>query len=40
MFARFSCIAVVALLASGCANNSPVLGGKNISYGDTRPWKP
>ena len=36
MFARFSFIAVVALLASGCANTSPVLGSKNISYGDTK----
>jgi uncharacterized protein (TIGR02722 family) len=36
MFARFSILAVVAALASGCANTSPVLGGKNISYGDTK----
>jgi hypothetical protein len=33
MFVRFSLLAVVALLASGCSNTSPVLGGKNISYG-------
>ncbi|PRW95595.1 penicillin-binding protein activator LpoB, partial [Pseudomonas fragi] len=36
MFARFSMLAVVALLASGCSNTSPVLGSKNISYGDTK----
>lgn len=36
MFARFSMIAVLALLASGCANTSPTLGSKNISYGDTK----
>ena len=36
MFAHFSCIAVLALLASGCANTSPTLGSKNISYGDTK----
>ena len=36
MFARFSFLAMAALLASGCANNSPVLGGKNISYGDSK----
>ncbi|MGC3080638.1 penicillin-binding protein activator LpoB, partial [Pseudomonas aeruginosa] len=36
MFVRFSLLAVVALLASGCSNTSPVLGGKNISYGDTK----
>jgi uncharacterized protein (TIGR02722 family) len=36
MLARFSILAVVAVLASGCANTSPVLGGKNISYGDTK----
>lgn len=36
MFARFSFIAVIALLASGCANTSPTLGSKNISYGDTK----
>ncbi len=33
----FSFIAVIALLASGCANTSPTLGSKkNISYGDTK----
>ncbi|MCK6189551.1 MULTISPECIES: penicillin-binding protein activator LpoB [unclassified Pseudomonas] len=36
MFARFSILAVVAVLASGCANTSPVLGSKNINYGDTK----
>jgi len=36
MFARFSMLAVVAVLASGCANTSPVLGSKNINYGDTK----
>ena len=36
MFARFSLLAVVVALASGCANNSPVLGGKNIGYGDSK----
>ena len=36
MFARVSILAVVALLASGCSNTSPVLGGKNISYGDSK----
>ena len=36
MFVRFSILAAVAILASGCANTSPVLGGKNISYGDTK----
>jgi uncharacterized protein (TIGR02722 family) len=35
-FARFSLVAVIALLVGGCASNSPVLGGKNISYGDTK----
>ena len=35
MFARFSFLTVIAVLASGCANTSPVIGGKNISYGDT-----
>jgi hypothetical protein len=39
MFARFSLI-VLALLASGCANTSPTLGSKNISYGDTKRLKP
>ena len=36
MFVRISSIALAALLVSGCANNSPVLGNKNISYGDTK----
>ena len=36
MFARFSFLAFAALLARGCANNSPVLGGKNIGYGDSK----
>jgi hypothetical protein len=35
MFLRISSLALAALLVSGCANNSPVLGNKNISYGDT-----
>lgn len=35
-FARFSLVAVIALLVGGCASNSPVLGGKNTSYGDTK----
>ncbi|RMO08307.1 putative lipoprotein [Pseudomonas cichorii] len=36
LFTRLCSIAALALLASGCANNSPVLGSKNISYGDTK----
>ncbi|HLD68895.1 MAG TPA: penicillin-binding protein activator LpoB [Pseudomonas sp.] len=36
MFARISLLAAAALLAAGCANNSPVLGGKNIGYGDSK----
>nr|BFE93098.1 hypothetical protein GCM10020185_36340 [Pseudomonas brassicacearum subsp. brassicacearum] len=36
MFVRISSLALAALLVSGCANNSPVLGNKNISYGDTK----
>jgi len=36
MFIRLCSIAAVALLASGCVNNSPMLGSKNISYGDTK----
>ncbi len=36
MFTRFCSIATVALLVTGCANNSPGLGSKNISYGDTK----
>jgi uncharacterized protein (TIGR02722 family) len=33
---RLCSIAAIALLATGCANNSPVLGNKNINYGDTK----
>ncbi|WP_223415427.1 MULTISPECIES: penicillin-binding protein activator LpoB [unclassified Pseudomonas] len=37
MFVRFSMIAAIALLASGCASNHPpTLGSKNTSYGDTK----
>ncbi|MCP1521181.1 uncharacterized protein (TIGR02722 family) [Pseudomonas migulae] len=37
MFVRFSIIAAIALLASGCASNHPpTLGSKNTSYGDTK----
>ncbi|WP_122415300.1 penicillin-binding protein activator LpoB [Pseudomonas viridiflava] len=36
MFTRFCSIAAVALLVTGCANNSSGLGSKNISYGDTK----
>ena len=36
LFARISLLAAAALLAAGCANNSPVLGGKNIGYGDSK----
>lgn len=37
LFARISFIAALALLASGCAStSSPVLGGGNISYGDSK----
>ena len=36
MFARVSCLAVFALLVSGCVDNSPTLGSSNISYGDPR----
>jgi uncharacterized protein (TIGR02722 family) len=36
MFVRFSIIAAIALLASGCASNPPTLGSKNTSYGDTK----
>ncbi|MHC8312141.1 penicillin-binding protein activator LpoB [Pseudomonas sp. GT1P32] len=36
MFVRFSIIAAIALLASGCASNPPILGSKNTSYGDTK----
>jgi penicillin-binding protein activator len=36
-FARFSLVAAFALLASGCAStSSPVLGGGNIGYGDSK----
>ncbi|UVJ46435.1 penicillin-binding protein activator LpoB [Pseudomonas sp. LS1212] len=36
MIARFSLLALIAALASGCASTSPVLGGKNINYGDSK----
>jgi len=37
LFARISFVAALALLASGCAStSSPVLGGGNISYGDSK----
>ncbi|WAC46626.1 penicillin-binding protein activator LpoB [Pseudomonas sp. SL4(2022)] len=37
MFARLSFVAALALLASGCAStSSPVLGGGNVSYGDSK----
>ncbi|MBC3956265.1 MULTISPECIES: penicillin-binding protein activator LpoB [Pseudomonas] len=36
MLTRFCSIAALALLVTGCANNSPSLGSKNISYGDTK----
>ncbi|XVN18239.1 penicillin-binding protein activator LpoB [Pseudomonas corrugata] len=36
MFTRVAFITLAALLVSGCANNSPVLGNKNITYGDTK----
>jgi hypothetical protein len=37
LFARISFIAALALVASGCAStSSPVLGGGNISYGDSK----
>ncbi|WP_414703770.1 penicillin-binding protein activator LpoB [Pseudomonas sp. TCU-HL1] len=37
MTLRISLIAATALLASGCAStSSPVLGGGNISYGDSK----
>ncbi len=36
-FARLSLVAAFALLASGCAStSSPVLGGGNIGYGDSK----
>lgn len=37
LFARISFVAALALVASGCAStSSPVLGGGNISYGDSK----
>lgn len=36
LIARFSLLALIAALASGCASTSPVLGGKNINYGDSK----
>ena len=36
MFALFSFIAVIALLASGRANTPPTVGRKNLGYGDTK----
>lgn len=36
MFARLSLAAVAIALVSGCSAPSPVLGGKNISYGDSK----
>ncbi|MET1079317.1 MAG: penicillin-binding protein activator LpoB [Pseudomonas sp.] len=36
MLARISLLAAVALVASGCANNSPVVGGSDTSYGDSK----
>ncbi len=37
LFARLSFVAALALLASGCAStSSPVLGGGNVSYGDSK----
>ncbi|MCF5629355.1 penicillin-binding protein activator LpoB, partial [Pseudomonas syringae] len=33
---RFCSIAAITLLLTGCANTSPGLGSKNISYGDTK----
>lgn len=37
LLARLSFVAAFALLASGCASTaSPVLGGGNISYGDSK----
>jgi len=36
MFTRVAFLTLAALLVSGCANNSPVLGNKNITYGDTK----
>lgn len=37
LFVRLSFAAALALLASGCAStSSPVLGGGNVSYGDSK----
>ncbi|MHC6223324.1 penicillin-binding protein activator LpoB [Pseudomonas sp. X10] len=36
MFARISLAAVAIALVSGCSTPSPILGGKNISYGDSK----
>ncbi|MGE7990818.1 penicillin-binding protein activator LpoB [Pseudomonas sp. NPDC089554] len=36
MFARISLAAIAIALVSGCSTPSPVLGGKNISYGDAK----
>jgi len=36
MFARLSLAALAIALVSGCSTPSPVLGGKNISYGDSK----
>lgn len=36
MFARISLAAIAIALVSGCSTPSPVLGGKNISYGDNK----
>ena len=36
MYRRFSLLAVAAMLTSGCFSTSPVIGGKNIGYGDTK----
>ena len=36
MLARTSLLALMLILISGCSNTSPVIGGKNIAYGDTK----
>ncbi|MEJ3587614.1 penicillin-binding protein activator LpoB [Pseudomonas bubulae] len=36
MLARTSLLALMLILISGCSNTSPVIGGKNITYGDTK----
>ncbi|MBA1201526.1 penicillin-binding protein activator LpoB [Pseudomonas capeferrum] len=36
MFARISIAALTIALVSGCSTSSPVLGSKNIGYGDTK----